>query len=1029
MRRLLVYIFMLVSLSASAQSDIVVDFTSVCDSLSVLIKEKTGVDGNLKLKSITRRGSNLDFYFTESLGDFPWKDGDPRWFKHRLHKLFPEKYKKYKVGEVYSRGVALNHLVTPELGSDGKPRQSRHRLHTFHSSPAIVTSLNGQQYHKGLDGRHIALWQSHGRYYSVRQDRWTWQRPCLFQTCEDMFTQSFVIPFLAPMLENAGAYVMLPRERDIQVNEVIVDNDSSWITEPVHDVAGWSGAVRSVGEYTEYGKWTEAGNGFADLKETYMGTENPFTMGTARKAPTIPHGRKADYAAIEWKPDIPQRGEYAVYISYISLPNSCTSAHYTVHHLGGESHFAVNQKMGGGTWIYLGTFEFDEGKGGYVTLDNSTPDGWRHGVGSVVTGDAVRFGGGMGNIARGEVMDTCSVMVREPIVSGMPRSAEAARYWLQWAGADTSVWYLNDGIEDYRDDFMSRGDWVAWMSKGSWMNPSKEGGMGIPFDLTLGFHTDAGVTPNDSIVGTLAIYTLKNERTKKLPSGEDRLTSRHFAASVQDQIVHDLRSKYDSLWSQRQIWDRGYRESRTPSSPSILLELLSHQNFADMKYGLDPSFRFTVSRAVYKGMLKYMSNRYGREYVVQPLPVDNLGIRFSSTGRAVLSWKPVSDPLEPTADPVGYIIYSRIDDGAFDTGREVLQLTHGADGRIYYELDIEPGHIHSYKIVAYNEGGRSFPSEIVSIGIPEDSSVSESVLVVNNFDRISGPAFFDTPEYAGFNNRIDSGVAYIKDIAYIGEQHNFTRSKPWISDDNPGFGASDQNYAGKTVAGNSFDFVSVHGKAIMKAGYPFYSCSNEAFCTDSTYRNGAWAIDLICGKQVTTTAGSGMKQEYTVFTDQMQKTLERYANCGGNILVSGSYIGTDLAEGIFPVQKDSTISAVSEKFAAEVLGYRYQAGQASRTGFVQGARNQMIDCSGLGTIGFHNTVNPECYSIESPDGISPASSSAKTILRYSDTGISAGVGHVANGYKTVSLGFPIEALHNDEDIYKIINITLDFFKK
>jgi hypothetical protein len=80
---------MLVSLSASAQSDIVADFTSVCDSLSVLIKEKTGVDGNLKLKSITRRGSNLDFYFTESLGDFPWKDGDPRWFKHRLHKLFP----------------------------------------------------------------------------------------------------------------------------------------------------------------------------------------------------------------------------------------------------------------------------------------------------------------------------------------------------------------------------------------------------------------------------------------------------------------------------------------------------------------------------------------------------------------------------------------------------------------------------------------------------------------------------------------------------------------------------------------------------------------------------------------------------------------------------------------------------------------------------------------------------------------------------------------------------------------------------
>ena len=56
-----------------------------------------------------------------------------------------------------------------------------------------------------------------------------------------------------------------------------------------------------------------------------------------------------------------------------------------------------------------------------------------------------------------------------------------------------------------------------------------------------------------------------------------------FAAAVQDQIVHDLRHEFDSLWSQRSIWDRGYRESRTPSSPSMLLELLSHQNFADMK--------------------------------------------------------------------------------------------------------------------------------------------------------------------------------------------------------------------------------------------------------------------------------------------------------------------------------------------------------------------------------------------------------------------------------------------------------------
>ena len=56
-------------------------------------------------------------------------------------------------------------------------------------------------------------------------DRWEWQRARIFQTVEDLYTQSYVLPFLVPMLENAGANVLLPRERDCQTAEVIVDND------------------------------------------------------------------------------------------------------------------------------------------------------------------------------------------------------------------------------------------------------------------------------------------------------------------------------------------------------------------------------------------------------------------------------------------------------------------------------------------------------------------------------------------------------------------------------------------------------------------------------------------------------------------------------------------------------------------------------------------------------------------------------------------------------------------------------------
>ncbi|MBP1664087.1 MAG: putative exported xanthan lyase/N-acetylmuramoyl-L-alanine amidase [Bacteroidetes bacterium] len=57
---------------------------------------------------------------------------------------------------------------------------------------------------KGLDKRHIALWQSHGLYYMQSREKWKWQRVNLFETREDLYTQSYILPFLVPMLENAG---------------------------------------------------------------------------------------------------------------------------------------------------------------------------------------------------------------------------------------------------------------------------------------------------------------------------------------------------------------------------------------------------------------------------------------------------------------------------------------------------------------------------------------------------------------------------------------------------------------------------------------------------------------------------------------------------------------------------------------------------------------------------------------------------------------------------------------------------------
>lgn len=1006
MKHLTAILFFILSITAAGQSKIVECFTPVCDSLAVLLSEHSGVEGPLKLKAVMKRKNSLDFYFNEYLGDFPWNKEDIRWFRKILKESFPKKYSGYRLGEIYSRRVDLNKLAMPELTYDGRPAENKHRIRKPADSRLIVNRLDGYQAPEGLSGRHIALWQSHGRYFDQTSGQWTWQRPCLFQTCEDMFTQGFVLPYLVPMLENAGAYVLMPRERDIQRNEVIADNDPTC-------------GARGTAQYAETGRWTDAGTGFADTKPVYVDCENPFKSGSARQTPCVNTSAEAT-STIQWIPDIPEKGEYAVYVSYKTLPNSTSAAHYTVFHRGGKSEFAVNQRMGGGTWIYLGTFEFDKGTSGHVTLDNRVPKGYRFEVGATVTADAVKFGGGMGNIARGLQVspDDSLAITAEPCISGLPRSAEAARYWLQWAGTDTTIFYQNSGRNDYKDDFMSRGDWVEWMSRGSRVNPSAGGGLGIPIDLALGFHTDAGVTPNDSLVGTLAIYTQKSEGKTSLPSKEDRLTSRMYADIIQTQIVRDLKADYDTLWARRGIWDRGYRESRTPPCPAMLLELLSHQNFADMKQGLDPSFRFTASRSVYKGILKYLSNRYGCTYTVQPLPVHNIAVEFADTGKITVSWNPTDDPLEPTAKAEEYIVYKRIGNGAFDNGTLIK------GGKCNFTDEITPGTVVSFKVAACNAGGQSFPSEIVSIGIPEKRKSDTPVLIINNFDRVSAPAWFDSGERAGFDNRLDSGVPHHRDITFVGEMYNFRRGDEWLSNERPGFGASYSDMAAEIVAGNTFDYASVHGNAILEAGYPFYSCSNERFASDSLISSKAWSIDLVCGKQVTTPVGN--KYKYEIFPAEIQKAINRFVSKGGNILVSGAYIGTDLQESIYPIKRHGDTNSTHE-FAEKTLGYKLITNQASRKGLVIPVINKAI--RNLEQIKFATKQNPYTYCVESPDGIAPASVAGHIIYRYKDSGIAAGVAHDGKGYKCVSLGFPIEILEETDMINNVILTTLEYFEQ
>lgn len=957
------------------------DFAFLEKSINLIFNMEASIASKIRIDSVYIHNNDVIIYFNKTLSEYPIRDSHINELYYILS-TSPENIHKDKSIRLVSNGSILDELVPNRIVYNLKNKRDRRALTTKQSLLAHnVSKLN--QPINGLQNRHLAVWQSHGYYYEQSLFRWEWQRARIFQTVEDLYTQAYVLPFLVPMLENSGANVFIPRERCTSSYEWISDNDTP--------DSGYS-------EINRKELWnTPVQKGFANKQTNYLFGENPFKMGTFRAIKSI---KKGDPSYIYWTPTIQKSGEYAVYISYHTLENSTKSARYTVKYSGGQQEFRINQNMGSCTWIYLGTFYFDKDSDNqYVILSNVTDR-----AGEIVTADAVKFGGGMGNIARAP-HDNESIL---PSVSGYPRFTEGARYWLQWAGFNDSIYSITNNQNDYTDDFSSRGRWVNYLIGGSKFNPDSDG-LSIPLDLALSFHTDAGTTLNDSIIGTLAIYTKISNGSDLFPNGRSRLISRYLTDMVQSQIVEDIKALYEPNWQRRGLWDRSYSESRTPNIPTILLELLSHQNFADMKYGLDPAFRFDVSRAIYKGILKYLSIQDGVDYAVHPLPVNSVGAVLNDNNTVSLSWRESVDVLEPTAKPTSYIVYTRKNGKGFDNGF----IVNGTSTIIPIEVDTH----YSFKVTAINNGGESFPSEILSVY--KSSNSRGNVLIINGFDRVSAPASFASKDslFAGFVNSYDNGVPYLNDISFIGNQYEFRREIPWMDDDSPGFGASYANYENSVVAGNSFDYPYIHGVAFAQQGYSYYSISKSFLEHQNVNIQSFDIVDVIMGKQVTS-KGVLNKNRFSLYPKYLIKAITDFATNNKSILVSGSHIGTDIW--------DFNIDTTAQNFAKDILKYKWRTNHASSTGFIKNAHGSDINFNA--DFNFWMIPNSTVYSVEAPDGIEPSDNYSRTILRYSDNNISAGISYMGN-YRVVVLGFPIESLSDQKQINSFIETVTNFFNK
>jgi hypothetical protein len=147
----------------------------------------------------------------------------------------------------------------------------------------------------------------------------------------------------------------------------------------------------------------------------------------------------------------------------------------------------------------------------------------------------------------------------------------------------------------------------------------------------------------------------------------------------------------------------------------------------------------------------------------------------------------------------------------------------------------------------------------------------------------------------------------------------------------------------------------------------------------------------------------------------LQQAIQTYCGQGGNLLISGAYVGSDL----FSHPREDSASI---KFAWNTLRFDWSTGHAARSGKICSV-NQVISPKD-NILSFNVELSRDIYAVEAPDAIVPREGSQQ-VLRYAENQFGAAIGY-KKSYGLVVLGFPFETILGAEARVELLRGVLKY---
>ena len=600
----------------------------------------------------------------------------------------------------------------------------------------------------------------------------------------------------------AGATVVPFRPVGYQTNEVVLDNMDTNMT--------------ARGQVTFGGPW------FNSTQTIFYGN-----AGDAVPYRYTPVSSSGSTSWASYRPTLPAAGEYPVY-TWVRHGSDRTNQLYRIYHTGGITDVRVNHAQVGCGWVWLGTYHFQAGTNGYVHINNDVPGGDPDAFN--VFADAIRFGNGMGNVARGAAG-----------VSGFERELEASRYWAVQSmgqGMDSSLYDLS-GYSDQDDNIGVPPRMASYMCRSNdaprWRR------------VYVGHHSNAD-TGAGTARGAIGLYDTRLAGSYPPQHAAQTNLATLLAKRCNEDMRAGVTAGVIPSWSSRTTYTYGssygeiYNGSIFQKMDSSIIEVAFHNNPEDAVVLKSPVGREWLARATARGLIEHLSTYYPSGLVNIHAPDRPVKLKAvnSGSGQVTVSWQMPPRTGASGGLPQGFVIYTSTDGQGFGNP---IAISGGATTHKTI-TGLNPGATVFFRVCATNAGGESADSAVSGALVTADGSPA-SVLIVDGFKR-NDSSLAPTRYFA---NSLNGDVALVRPRMI-----------------------------------NNFDYVKEHGLALAVAGQTFDYLDSDWVTTADALTNYPKVVWML-GEESTVDE---------TFSATEQTAVTAYLNGGGRLFVSGAEIGFDL---------------------------------------------------------------------------------------------------------------------------------------